>query len=72
MGGGDGEQPDEAPCAPRSPAAPGRPVEEAAAAGEDGAAQERPPSPPPSCLCAFSFFTVLPCSIRVKQHCTGL
>lgn len=33
------------------------------------------PAPPPlqqSCLCAFSFFTVLPCSIQVKQHCTGL
>lgn len=23
-------------------------------------------------LCAFSFFTVLPCCIHVKQHCTGL
>lgn len=31
-------------------------------------------SPPlqQSCLRAFSFFTVLPCSIQVKQHCTGL
>lgn len=30
-------------------------------------------SPPQqSCLRAFSFFTVLPCSIHVKQHCTGL
>lgn len=23
-------------------------------------------------LCAFSFFTVLPCCVHVKQHCTGL
>ena len=38
-------------------------------------ATQCPPCPPPpqqSCLCAFSFFTVLPCSIQVKQHCTGL
>lgn len=35
-------------------------------------AHPAPPPPQQSCLCAFSFFTVLPCSIQVKQHCTGL
>lgn len=23
-------------------------------------------------LCAVSFFTVLPCGMAIKQHCTGL